>query len=185
MRAKVACGLALMLAFATSCSPAPGEQLPVEPAYPEAQAWALDDGVVTDTEYREAIDGFVSCMRDAGYSITDPVLSPIDGLTLLYDMNPSGPPEAWNEKVEECDSSFVSMIEPTYVASRDQVMEPSLQAATARCLNDEGIRVSGKERNVKEFADSAGEPGNVIMQCVSPSMHKLFPDYPGFLKVRW
>lgn len=185
MRARVACGLALVLAFATGCSPTTGEQPPVEPAYPAAQAWALDDGVVTESEYRTAIDGFVSCMRDAGYSVTDPVVSPIDGLTLLYDLNPSGSPDAWNKKLEECDTSYVSMIEPTYVEARDQVMEPSLRSATARCLNDKDIRVSGNERNVKEFANSAGEPGNVIMQCVSPSMHKLFPDYPGFLKVRW
>lgn len=174
-----------MLALATSCSPNTGEQPPVGPAYPEAQAWALDDGVVTESEYHTAIDGFVSCMRAAGYSVTDPVVSPIDGLTLLYDLNPSGSPDAWNEKLEECDTSYVSMIEPTYVEARDQVMEPSLQAATARCLSEKDIRVGGNERNVKDFVDSADEPGNVIMQCVTPAMRQLFPDYPGFLKVRW
>jgi hypothetical protein len=185
MRARVACGLALVLAFVIGCSPATGEQPPAEPTYPEAQAWALDDGVVTDNEYREAIDGFVSCMRDAGYPVTDPVVSPIDGLTLLYDMNPSGPPEVWNEKVEECDSSFVSMIEPTYVESRDQVMEPSLRSATARCLNDKGVELSGNERNVKDFSDSADDPGNIVMQCVSTSLRQLFPEYPTYLRVRW
>ena len=185
MRSRVACGLALVLAFATGCSPTTGEQPPVEPTYPAAQAWALDDGVVTEGEYRTAIDGFVSCMRDAGYEVTDPVVSPIDSLTLLYDLTPSGPPDAWNKKVEECDTSFVSMIEPTYVEARDQVMEPSLQAATARCLSERDIRVGGNERNVKDFVDSADEPGNVIMQCVTTGMEQLFPDYPGFLKVRW
>lgn len=183
MRARVACGL--VLAFATGCSPTNGEQPPVEPAYPEAQAWALDDGVVTESEYRSAIDGFVSCMRDAGYAISDPVLSPVDGLTLLYDLDPSGPPDAWNKKVEECDASYVSQIEPTYVEARDQVMEPSLRSATARCLSDKEIKLSGKEQNVKEFSDSANDPGNVVMQCVTTAMRELFPGYSNYLKVRW
>lgn len=185
MHERVACGLALVLAFAIGCSPATGEQHSTKPAYPAAQSWALDDSVVTESEYRTAIDGFVSCMREVGYSVTDPVVSPIDGLTLLYDLNPSGDPDAWNKKVEECNTSYVTEIEPTYVEARNQTMEPSLRSATAQCLTGDGFRVSGNERNVKDFVDSTGNTGNVVMHCVTTAMEQLFPDYPGFLKVRW
>ncbi|SEF37492.1 hypothetical protein SAMN05421837_11452 [Amycolatopsis pretoriensis] len=141
--------------------------------------------MVTETEYRTSIDGFVSCMRNAGYAVTDPVLSPIDGLTLLYDLHPSGDPDAWNKKVDECDSGFVSQIEPAYVESREQVMAPVLRSATATCLTDGGIRLSGSEHNVKDFVDAAEGAGDKVMRCISTAMKRLFPDYPGFLKVRW
>lgn len=176
---------AVALVLLAGCSPTTGEQPTTEPPYPTAQAWALDDGVVTEIEYRIAIDGFVSCMRNAGYAVTDPKLSPIDGLTLLYDLKPSGDPSAWNKKVEECDDASVSQIEPTYVESRDQVMAPALRTATANCLTDDGVRLSGTELNVKNFVDAAAGSGETVMGCVSASMKRLFPSYPGFLKVRW
>ncbi|WP_143036065.1 hypothetical protein [Lentzea fradiae] len=141
--------------------------------------------MVTETEYRTAIDGFVSCMRKFDYDVTDPVLSPIDGLTLLYDLHPTGDPDTWNKNLDGCDSSFVSQIEPVYVEARTQVMEPSLRDATAQCLAERGADLGGEERNVKNFVDTTGNSDNIVMRCVSDAMKRLFPDYPGFLKIRW
>jgi hypothetical protein len=187
MREKVAYALALLLAFVTACTPAAvddGGRGTTEPEYPAAQAWALDDGVVTDSEYRTAVDGFVSCMRDAGYSVTDPVLSPIDGLTLLYDLDFSGDPDVWNVKVEECNLGNVSHIEPSYVEQREQVMDPKLRSATAQCLTRKGIEPTGHEHNVTDFYDTAGKQEDAARECVGKAMLEEFPDYPNFIKIR-
>lgn len=187
MHWKVACALAL--AFAASCTStvdngSRGTE-PFQPDYPMAQSWALEDRVVSESEYRAAVANFVSCVRDAGYSISDPMLSPVDGLTLLYDITPSGDPDAWSRKLEECNLTHVSHIEPAYVEAREQTMEPSLRAATVTCLRSKGFEPRGTERNVKDFVDSTDGVGTAVTQCVTTSIGQLFPELPDFLKIRW
>ena len=145
----------------------------------------MADGVVSEDEYRKAIDGFVSCVRDAGYPVTDPVLSPIDGLTLLYDLAPSGDPDAWNKKTEDCNQAHVSHIEPAYVEGRKQTMAPALQAATVKCLRGKGFALPDKERDVKDFVEATDHVGNAVMECVTTAMEREFPAMPDLLKIRW
>ncbi|WP_179118083.1 hypothetical protein [Saccharothrix sp. ALI-22-I] len=140
---------------------------------------------MSENEYRDAIEAFRSCVRDAGYPVGEPVLSPVDGLTLLYDIPPTGEPDAWNRKVEECNLAHVSHIEPAYVEAREQTMVPTLRDAAVECLRDKGFTPKGTERNVKELVDSTGETANVAMECVTNSLRRLFPQVPGFLKIRW
>lgn len=189
MRTKVACGLILVLIFVAGCTSTAGDsgrgaQLR-EPEYPAAQAWAVGDGTVSETEYRAAIDGFVSCMREAGYTIGDPVLSPIDGLTLLYDLIPSGNPDAWNKKVEECNRAHVSHIEPAYVEARAQTMAPPLRAATAKCLSAKGFTLRGTERNLADFAKATNNIGDALMDCLATTVPQVFPGLPSYLKIRY
>lgn len=188
MRLQVVRGLVLVLVFTAGCAPASGDgdrgTVAAEPEYPAAQSWALNDGTVTDDEYKTAISQFVMCVTDAGYRVTDPVLSPVDGLTLLYDLTPQGDPDRWNEKMESCNVTYVSHIEPTYVEARQQVMDPSLRDRTGQCLRDKGFILSGTESNVEQFRDSTGG-SNTVMECVSASLKELFPTVPGFLRVRW
>ncbi len=173
-----------MLAMITGCAPAAEDGDGGAPSYPAAQAWALNDGTVTDEEYRQAVDGFAKCVREAGFPVADAVLSPVDGLTLLYGIPPTGDPDAWSKAVEDCNLAHISHVEPTYVEAREQKMTPELRDATARCLRDERVRVAGTERNVKEFVDTAGKSAEVL-KCVSASAQRLYPDLPGFLRIRW
>jgi len=186
MRGGVLCGLVLVLV--TGCAPTSDDgRDPGTPdtGFPPAQAWALGDDEVTEAEYLDAIGKFISCVRDAGYSTSDLVLSPIDGLTMLYDIPPSGDPDAWNKKVEECNLTHVSHIEPAYVETHDQVMEPALRTATAECLRGKGFNPGGNERNVKEFVEATDKTGNATTDCVTTTMRDVFPHVPGFLKIRW
>ncbi|QNP73105.1 hypothetical protein IAG44_29175 [Streptomyces roseirectus] len=64
--------------------------------------WALGDGRVSETEYRTAMNRFISCVRNAGYATTTPVLSPADNLTLVHDITPDGDPDTYNEAVQTC-----------------------------------------------------------------------------------
>jgi hypothetical protein len=182
MRRALLCGLTL--AIITGCAPAADDRGEGAPSYPAAQAWALDDGAVTDEEYRRAIDGFAGCVRGAGFPVADAVLSPVDGLTLLYGIPPTGDPDAWSKAVEDCNLAHISHVEPVYVEAREQKMTPELREATARCLRDKRVRVAGTERNVREFVDAGGKSPEV-MECVSASTQRLYPELPGFLRIRW
>jgi hypothetical protein len=182
MRRTLLCGLTLVIT--TGCTPAADDRGGGAPSYPAAQSWALADGTVTDDEYRTAIDGFTKCVRDAGFPANDAVLSPVDGVTLLYGIPPTGDPGAWSKAVEDCNLAHVSHIEPTYVEAREQRMTPHLRDAAVRCLRDKGVSANGTERNVKELVDTTGKSPEVL-ECVSGSAQQLFPELPGFLKIRW
>ncbi len=148
-----------------------------------AQAWALEDGVVTKAEYHKAVGGFLTCLREAGYEVTEPVISPMDGLTLLYDIVPSGEPAAWNEKLESCNHRHLSHIEPAYVEAIEHVMDESLRQGVAQCLAKKGITAKGSERNATDFVAASGNRPLVVMECVTTTARAIFPGLPNELKV--
>lgn len=149
-----------------------------------AQAWALGDGIVTDAEYRGAADKYIGCMADAGYSATKPVVSPIDGLTLLFDIEPFGDPAVYNEKLDYCNGQHFSWIEPTFVEARKQVMAAPLREATVACLRDKGFKPTGAESSVGEFRKTADDSVDAAMACVMSAAAALYPELPETLKIR-
>jgi len=158
-------------------------QGPVEIDPLQEQAWALGDGVVTMMEYHMAVDRFITCVRDAGYEVSGPVLSPIDSLSLLYDILPSGEPRIYNDAVQTCNLSHISLTEPTFVESQSQVMNETLRRAVTECLRGQRVPVTDEERNATEFAAVAGN-NQVVLSCVVDSTHELFPELPDVLTVR-
>lgn len=147
------------------------------------QAWALGDGAVSQQEYHTAVDSFITCMRTAGFTVTKPVLSPIDGLTLLYDIVPSGEPAVWNETLESCNQRHLSHIEPAYVESAPHVMQPLLRKAVAKCLARQGVSTKGSESNATEFVAATGNRSLLVMKCVTTTARTLFPELPHRLRV--
>ncbi|MFE0254793.1 hypothetical protein [Streptomyces sp. NPDC059010] len=176
---------AAVSAAMVSCSPTadPGDQGTVKADARSAQEWALADGVVTPAEYRNAVDRFISCVRKAGYEVSAPLRSPVDGLTLLYEITPSGSPDVYNSAVEECNLSHISDIEPAFVEARPQVMDEELRRAVSACLKASGVPVTGKERNFPDFKEVAAEDAMAV-QCVSDSARKMFPELPDELIMR-
>ncbi|MGH3930712.1 MAG: hypothetical protein ACRDTF_12120 [Pseudonocardiaceae bacterium] len=176
-----------MLAMVTACSfvadGSGSDSLGIDPDV--EQAWALGDGMVDQYEYRTAMERFVSCLADSGYQVTAPVLSPIDQLTLLYDIVPEGDPDTWNRNVETCNLRHFSHIELTYVEAREQVMDDSLRSSAASCLSGKGVVLTGGERNVEDFVIAAGGDGATAMDCVLVSARRLFPGLPSVVKIRW
>jgi hypothetical protein len=177
--------LVVGLISAAGCSLATGAggQGPGDVNLPQKQDWALEDGMVTVTEYHIAVDRFIACVRDAGYEVSEPVLSPVDGLSLLYDIAPSGEPRIYNNTMQSCNLSHVSLIEPAFVESQSQVMNETLRQAVVTCLQGQSIPANGKERNATEFAAVAGN-NQVTLSCVVDSTRKLFPELPDTLTVR-
>ncbi|MFC8427565.1 hypothetical protein [Streptomyces sp. NPDC057253] len=147
------------------------------------QQWALRDDRVTASEYRTAITRFLACIEDSGYRTSDPVISPIDGLSLLYDITPSGDPATYNERVQRCNLGHLSMIEPSYVESHHKVMDQPLRIAVGKCLERRGAHVSGTEQNATDFATAAHDEPAVV-ECVTETRQQLYPGLPDFAVVR-
>lgn len=173
-----------ILAAVAGCAPADGgQEHPGDIPLP-GQEWALGNGKVTAAEYRTAVDRFVSCVRDAGYSVSDPVLSPADNLTLIYDISPSGDPDPYNEAVQTCNLSHLSLVEPTFVEARPQVMDTALRVAVSDCLKRQDIRVTAKELNLVDFAASADDETKVV-DCVTGQWARIYPKLPGDVPLRF
>lgn len=148
------------------------------------QEWALKDGRVDAAEYRTAMGRFVSCVRKAGYPVTEPVISPADNLTLLYTITPSGDPATYNDAVQDCNLAHLSMVEPTFVEARPQVMGEPLRRAVAACLRGRGARPTGKERNLGDFARASGDDTWVV-DCVTENWARVYPDLPAEVPLRF
>lgn len=183
-RAPLAVGL--LVAAVTACATpggGPGDREAPVDAPPAAQAWALDDGVVTDEEYRKAVDDFVLCVRAAGYAVEDPVLSPVDGLSLIYEITPAGDPTVYNDAVQKCNLSTMSHIEPRYVEPRHQRMDDRLRPVVANCLRDHGVATTGREENVVDF-DARARNDDLLMECVLHAVDEVFPELPKVITIR-
>lgn len=169
------------LAAVVGCAPAHdgGRDAPLP-----GQKWALEDGTVTGAEYRTAMNRFISCVRDAGYPVSAPVISPTDNLTLIYDITPGGDPDTYNDAVQTCNLAHLSLVEPTYVEARPQLMAEPLRKAVANCLERQGVRVTSQERNLADFAASARSETKVV-DCVTSQRARVYPELPSAVPLRF
>lgn len=174
-----------LLAAVAGCAPAGdgGQDRSGDIPLP-GQQWALADGKVTAAEYRTAMNRFVSCVRHAGYAVSDPVRSPADNLTLIYDITPSGDPDTYNEAVQKCNLAHLSMVEPKFVETQTQVMAEPLRMAVAACMRREGVHLTNKERNLAAFAASAKDETEVV-NCVTEQWHHVYPTLPAAVPLRF
>jgi len=174
--------LFFLMAACLSC----GEAIPDAETKMEAkaQAWALDDGVVTPLEYRAAVEKFVSCLTTSGYNAAIVSLSPIDNLTWLTHLVPSGDPTVYNTQVQRCNLASLSGIEPKYVESHVQVMEESLRPRVRECLSARGVKTTGSETNAPQFNVSAGEATGAVVECILKTARDRHPDLPPVITIR-
>ncbi|MBT2453174.1 hypothetical protein J7F03_40430 [Streptomyces sp. ISL-43] len=178
--------VAVILATVSGCAqagPGGGRESSDDIPLP-GQQWALGDGKVTEAEYRTAMDRFVSCVRGAGYPVTDPVRSPADNLTLIYTITPSGDPDTYNSAVQSCNLSHLSLVEPTFVAAQPQVMDEPLRTAVGNCLRQQGAELTAGERNLADFARSAKDEARVV-DCVTGQWARVYPRLPAEVPLRF
>lgn len=174
--------VAVILAAVSGCAPDGGQATGDIPL--PGQQWALEDGRVTAAEYHTAMGRFVSCVKDAGYPVTRPVLSPADNLTLIYDITPSGEPDTYNDAVQKCNLSHLSLVEPTFVEARPQVMDEPLRTAVGDCLRRQGARPTGRERNLADFRRSVKDETRVV-DCVTGQWARVYPKMPPAVPLRF
>lgn len=144
----------------------------------EAQAKLLDDGEADAEDYDTAFRRFSECITSAGFTVSEPIVSPANSLTFEYvvDTGPFDPDEA-DRKIDECGEEHLRYVTLAYRRSHEQRMDAALADAVAACLDQNGAQLSGDERNVQDFLD-AFDNREVFDDCISNEAIKLFPDLP-------
>lgn len=104
-------------------------------------------------------------------------------MTAPYDMTPSGEQKIYNDAVQTCNLTHISLIEPAFVESKPEVMNEKLRQKVTECLRGRGVPATGAERNATEFAAVTGN-NQIVLGCVVNSTHELFPELPNVLTVR-
>ncbi len=141
------------------------------------------DGEVTGEEYREGVDMFVTCMNDRGYTTTDPILSPVDNLSIMVEPDPAGKSmDVYGPDLEEC-RMYMGQLEAMYPITHTQVMDAPLLVAIKACMAEVGEPVPEDASNYPEMkpADLTFEsPWNIVFgECLTKNVFTLYPDLLG------
>lgn len=141
----------------------------------------LDDGDITRVELDEAARGFQDCYLAQGLTLDDPVLSPVDNVTLEWPF-PEIPQDSNSEAVTKCSQQW-SIAAAAYSATHESFMEPGLSAYVAECLVDQGYEINSEASKVLDFVGDPlkdnGAQRAAAEQCIYDGALKLFPDLPG------
>lgn len=143
----------------------------------EDQYAVLSDGVVTESEYADAVDRGRACMRSAGLEVTELMMNPVDGLMLTYAIEPNGQESSVaNEASLTCQSEQIYFVEQQYLATHEPHMDPPLYAASVECLQNAGFDLTGAESGFGDFVDSAGpDTENQVADCISAAAREVYP----------
>lgn len=184
----VACALALLL---TGCSGGGNDPRAIvlnaaeqaRAAGSEANAKAMDDGDLTEDEYRAAARRYQECYRDQGIVLPEPVLSPVDHVTLEWDYPDTAlsSGKETGKALEVCANQWTP-VSLAYGATHDQHTDPLLLDAARKCLKTEGFDTPDDAVRV---ADLIGDPNSdsgkqsaAAEKCLIAEAFKLYPDLP-------
>lgn len=106
----------------TGCTFAPSfsedEKLDMRDSTSGYQQAVLQDLVVTETEYREAVDATRTCLQDKGSGVGT---IEQDGQQLGFTSSYSGENGPSNEDMQACNDEYMAQIGPTWVSQRAQL----------------------------------------------------------------
>jgi hypothetical protein len=80
------------------------------------QQVVLEDLVVTETEYRDAVDATRDCLRDKGWGVGP--LTEQDGNQFGFQSSYSGDAPPANEEMQACENEFMAQVGPIWVSQR-------------------------------------------------------------------
>lgn len=147
-------------------------------------AEVFEDGVVTEQEYLAALRGFSDCLTAYGYSVTDPVLSPLNSLRYSLRAEPGGQNTAdFHTRFMSCSELWMMEVESMYMATHEPVMNEALRAAVQSCLRGAGFDTVGNPKSEEEFAAAFdGQDGwrTTYDACLGEALPNLFPDMESF-----
>lgn len=149
----------------------------------DAQYELMKDGIVDREDNDAAFRLLRTCMEDGGLRVSDPVISPADGLRYIFEVQANGlAPEAVDEVQQSCQEEFWISVSSAYADTNPHVMAEPLRLAAIACLIEDGYAMSGDERNFAEMAgDAASDDGaqrEAAADCVFAAAHELYPELP-------
>lgn len=147
------------------------------------QARLLEDGVVDDADREDAFQAFRTCATDGGLVVSDPTLSPIDGLTYFYSVDAGQLAAGAANRVQaSCFDSNFSYVSAYYVGTHEPVMDGAVMAMSAQCMNDADEETRGDESNLLQLVNDPADTERVTIatDCVSDAVRELHPEITEF-----
>ncbi|MPV48472.1 hypothetical protein GCG21_00295 [Pseudactinotalea sp. HY160] len=144
----------------------------------EAQLAAMSDGVVTTTEYEDALDRYLQCTALHGIEHSDPVLNPVNNLIYTFTET------SWvydDEELAEltlgCRVQELVYLELGYRYSEPASMDEALLDGARECLQQSGWEFTGDERNFDDLVAVGGEGSqDGVTDCLVPVWLELYPE---------
>lgn len=147
----------------------------------DEQARMLADGSVSEAEYLQAVDEVRACAERDGNGISEPVLSPIDNLTLEFGF-PQGAlsdDEVWSMS-DRCLQQWFWTVHTGYLVSHDARMDTDLLEASVECMAEQGFTLAGDLRNARDLAVRVPREGEAALaDCIADAVARLRPDLDG------
>ena len=109
---------------------------------PASQARVLDDGVITNTEYRDSVKRTVTCMQNAGYSVPQGPRTAADGrLTWSY-ATPRGDVQRASSTYWGCYNHESRLVERLFLgAIPSQDDQSAVREQVRQCLIAHGVAI--------------------------------------------
>jgi hypothetical protein len=157
-----------------------------------AQYWALDrieDGEVSGEDWTWAHDQWRGCIEGAGVNLVadEPFVNPVNGYFAGFTFRWNGAqpaPDMRNgparEVIADCDKRFGSeYLEAVQRAGYSAVTDQELIDFVVRCLDRNGVEVSGSATNLPEITTEMGSRRGgrigIVDTCTWLGLKELFP----------
>lgn len=140
----------------------------------------LKDGVVDKADYESAFENLRRCMREAGYKVSDPILSPVDNLAYVFEYDAAGrKSEGMRKDSSLCEEEYWSNVSAVYMNTNEQKMDEPIRSAAISCLQQKGYDVPESARSYLEmYGDPLSDEGKQRQDtatCVLETAYRLHP----------
>lgn len=143
------------------------------------QSSILEDGTVTAEEYEVAVDNYAGCVEEYGYTVSERVTSPVDGLLLEYVTDVGGfDQDEASANIQACSERHVPYVERAYLGSHEARMDGPLLRALDACVSERGVQTTGNETQARDFFELEGMNPAMLSECINEAAHGLYPDLP-------
>lgn len=147
----------------------------------EQQEEILRDGRITAEEYSTAFESLKACIEEKGYTVSDPMVSPLDGLRFEFNYNSNGldQDQAFLD-YEDCEATYWLPTAPAYSHSNPQRIDEPLKEGVILCLENKGITVDKKATAFQDLVGDSNEDREAASDCAGSLAFSLYPDLPAF-----
>ncbi|MGL4340597.1 MAG: hypothetical protein ACRCSP_09290 [Rhodoglobus sp.] len=158
---------------------AEGHAFAVKNSY-SVMAQTLEDGVVTREEYTSAINDFINCQKELGWTYTEePVWNPPDNLNLIFDgVAPQTTPTAEYQAALAVCSEKIEYISYLFQTTATAFTDPPLLSYIQDCLTEKKVAFTPGGASFAELVGpdaSNSADFEAINSCVGDGMKSLYP----------
>lgn len=144
----------------------------------DEQADVLEDGTITDAEYRRLFSLFEECVARERVALDPPAVSPIDGRRMLWWPKDNVPFKTEREfdAVTRCQVRYIADADNMVIEEPRRMAEP-LRRHLATCLRSKGVDLAPTDDDIRKIMSVATkEHAEDVATCISERVLELFPD---------